>query len=214
MKGGFYKEYSEQDFENFVSPHVKGIGDCCPCAFRMLNIINDDDFKSMTKKFKKRGNWYKDDMENFFREKYNDFEFSWITADFRKASSLLDVKKTLKELIMFIKPGYAIIGGTVNILNQGHCVVLFKDKNGKIFIFDATSKQKFDSLTRYINLHRVVVLNFLFSFHKENGEPLTINNDFEMKYSVQDDDSYYSVEEGSFSDKFFDALSDSPVSEL
>lgn len=214
MKGGFYKEYSEQDFEDFVSPHVKGIGDCCPCAFRMLNIINDDDFKSMTKKFKKRGNWYKDDMENFFREKYNDFEFSWITADFRKASSLLDVKKTLKELIMFIKPGYAIIGGTVNILNQGHCVVLFKDKNGKIFIFDATSKQKFDSLTRYINLHRVVVLNFLFSFHKENGEPLTINNDFEMKYSVQDDDSYYSVEEGSFSDKFFDALSDSPVSEL
>ena len=214
MKGGFYKEYSEQDFENFVSPHVKGIGDCCPCAFRMLNIINDDDFKSMTKKFKKRGNWYKDDMENFFREKYNDFEFSWITADFRKASSLLDVKKTLKELIMFIKPGYAIIGGTVNILNQGHCVVLFKDKNGKIFIFDATTKQKFDSLTRYINLHRVVVLNFLFSFHKENGEPLTINNDFEMKYSVQDDGSYYSVEEGSFSDKFFDALSDSPVSEL
>ena len=214
MKGGFYKEYSEQDFENFVSPHVKGIGDCCPCAFRMLNIINDDDFKSMTKKFKKRGNWYKDDMENFFREKYNDFEFSWITADFRKASSLLDVKKTLKELIMFIKPGYAIIGGTVNILNQGHCIVLFKDTNGKIFIFDATSKQKFDSLTRYINLHRVVVLNFLFSFHKENGEPLTINNDFEMKYSVHDDDSYYSVEEGSFSDKFFDALSDSPVSEL
>ena len=68
MKGGFYKEYSEEDFEEFVSPHVKGIGDCCPCAFRMLNIINDDDFKSMTKNFKERGNWYKADMENFFRK--------------------------------------------------------------------------------------------------------------------------------------------------
>ena len=217
MKGGFYKEYSEEDFEEFVSPHVKGIGDCCPCAFRMLNIITDDDFKTMTKNFKKRGNWSKNDMENFFREKYSDFEFSWVAADFRKASSLLDIKKTLKELIIFIKPGYAIIGGTVNILNQGHCIILFKDKDGKIFIFDATSKKKFDSLTRYINSHRVVVLNFLFSFHRQNGEPLSLNKDFEMEETLNDDSDealYYSAEEGSFSDKFFDALSDSPVSEL
>lgn len=97
MKGRFYKEYSEYDFEEFVSPHVKGIGDCCPCAFRMLNIITDDDFKTMTKNFKKRGNWSKNDMENFFREKYSDFEFSWVTADFRKAASLLDIKKLLKN---------------------------------------------------------------------------------------------------------------------
>jgi hypothetical protein len=214
MKGGFYKEYSEEDFEEFVSPHVKGIGDCCPCAFRMLNIINDDGFKSMTKKFKKHGNWYKEDMENFFRKKYNDFEFSWLTADFRKASSLLDIKKTLRELIIFIKPGYAIMGGAVNILNEGHCIVLFKDKNGKVFIFDATFKKKFDSLTRYINSHRIVILNFLFSFHKQNGEPLTLNKDFEMKQTLLDDDLYYSAEEGSLSDTFFDALSDSPVSEL
>ena len=218
MKGGFYKEYSEEDFEEFVSPHGKGIGDCCPCAFRMLNIINDDDFKSMTKNFKGRGNWYKADMENFFRKKYDDFEFSWVAADFRKASSLLDIKKTLKELIMFIKPGYAIIGGTVNVLNRGHCIVLFKDKNGKIFILDATIKKKFDSLTRYINLHRVVILNFLFSYHKVTNEALTLNKNFEMDDSVQDDESsdalYYSAEEGSFSDTFFDALSDSPVSEL
>lgn len=54
MKGGFYKEYSEEDFEEFVSPHVKDIGDCCPCAFRMLDIINDDEFKYMTKNFKNR----------------------------------------------------------------------------------------------------------------------------------------------------------------
>jgi hypothetical protein len=217
MKGGFYKEYSEEDFEHFVSPHVKGIGDCCPCAFRMLNIINDDDFKSMTKNFKKRGNWYGDDMENFFRKKYNDFEFSWVTADFRKSSSILDIKKTLKELIIFIKPGYAIIGGVVNILGQGHCVVLFKNKNGKVFILDAISKKKFDSLTRYINMHRIIVLNFLFSYHKVTNEALTLNKDFEMDDSLPDESSdalYYSAEESSFSNTFYDALSDSPVTEL
>lgn len=32
-------------------------------------------------------------MENFFRKKYNAFEFSWLVADLRKASSLLDIKK-------------------------------------------------------------------------------------------------------------------------
>lgn len=217
MKGGFYKEYSEEDFEDFVSPHVKGIGDCCPCAFRMLNIINDDDFKSMTKNFKKTGNWYGDDMENFFRKKYNDFEFSWVTADFRKASSILDIKKTLKELIIFIKPGYAIIGGVVNILDKGHCVVLFKDKNGKVFIFDATSKKKFDSLTRYINIHRIVVLNFLFSYHKVTNEALTLNKNYEQESSdeyLSDEDDFYSAEEGSFSDKFYDALSNDPIDSL
>lgn len=217
MKGGFYKEYSEEDFEEFVSPHVKDIGDCCPCAFRMLDIINDDEFKSMTKNFKKTGNWYKEDMENFFRKKYNDFEFSWLVADFRKASSLLDIKKTLRELIIYIKPGYAIMGGVVDILRRGHCVVLFKNKNGKVFILDATIKKKFDSLTRYINSHRVVVLNFLFSFHKQNGEPLTVNKDVGMEESLNDDSDealYYSAEEGSFSDKFYDALSESPISEL
>lgn len=222
MKGGFYKEYSEEDFDDFVSPHVKDIGDCCPCAFRMLNIITDEDFKSMTKNFKKRGNWGKNDMEDFFKKKYSDFDFSWLSADFRKASSILDIKKTLKELIIFIKPGYAIMGGTVNILNQGHCIVLFKDKNGKIFIFDATSKKKFDSLTRYINSHRVVILNFLFSFHKQNDEPLTLDKNFGIEQGIQDDDSdsdseedvYYSAPNSFFSDNFFDSLSDFPVTGL
>jgi hypothetical protein len=35
-----------------------------------------------------------------------------------------------------------------------------------------------------------------------------------MKQTLLDDDLYYSAEEGSLSDTFFDALSDSPVSEL
>lgn len=212
MKGGFYKEYSEEDFENFLSPHVKGIGDCCPCAFRMLDIINDDDFKSMTQNFKKRGNWTGTNMETFFTEKYSDFNFKWLTADLRKASSLLDIKKTLKELILFIKPGYAILGGTINILGQGHCIVLFKDKNSKIFILDATSKKKYDSITRYINSHRIVVLNFLFSYHKQNGEALTLNKN----YNAVDvsEDVFYSVDEDTFSDDFYDALSNDPIDSL
>ena len=212
MKGGFYKEYSEKILKIFLSPHVKGIGDCCPCAFRMLDIINDDDFKSMTQNFKKRGNWTGTNMETFFTEKYSDFNFKWLTADLRKASSLLDIKKTLKELILFIKPGYAIIGGTINILGQGHCIVLFKDKNSKIFILDATSKKKYDCITRYINSHRIVVLNFLFSYHKQNGVALTLNKN----YNPVDvsDDVFYSVDEDTFSDDFYDALSNDPIDSL
>ena len=38
----------------------------------------------MTKNFKKRCNWSKNDMENFLY-KYSNFEFSWVAADFRKA---------------------------------------------------------------------------------------------------------------------------------
>ena len=119
----FTKNIQKMILKILFCPHVKGIGDCCPCAFRMLNIINDDDFKSMTKNFKKEVIGTKM-IWKIFRKKYNDFEFSWVTADFRKASSLLDIKKILKELIIFIKPGYAIIGGVVNILGQGHCIII------------------------------------------------------------------------------------------
>lgn len=46
-------------------------------------------------------------------------------------------------------------------------------------------------------------------FYKEYSE-----EDFEMEETLNDDDLYYSVEEGSLSDNFFDTLSDSPISEL
>lgn len=104
------------------------------------------------------------------------------------------------------------MGGVVDILRRGHCVVLFKNKNGKVFILDATIKKKFDSLTRYINSHRVVVLNFLFSFHKQNGEPLTLNKEYDQEFS--DEGEFYSADQGSFSDKFYDALSDEPIDSL
>ena len=46
-------------------------------------------------------------------------------------------------------------------------------------------------------MHRIVVLNFLFSYHKVTNEALTLNKDFEMNDSVPDDESsdalYYSA---------------------
>ena len=65
--GGYYKKISLDEWNAFKSPH-KIKNDCCPCCFRLLNMIDDDEFNEL---ITNHGiGMHTKELESFFKNEY------------------------------------------------------------------------------------------------------------------------------------------------
>ena len=143
-KGGFQKKIDTEKIFELESPHRKRM-DCCPCTFRFLNLINDKEFDIILDLYGNVG-MFREDIIGFFKNKYEyyneDYSFELEEADFQNATRK-EVGDTILGLFKYIRKGYGIIGGITRQNNTSHCVLLFRDNNGKPYILDAQSNDIF-----------------------------------------------------------------------
>lgn len=102
QEGGYYKKISFDEWENFKSPH-KIKNDCCPCCFRLLNMIDDDEFSKLLDIFPEKGGMSLKDLEIFFGEKYTDYDFEFFNFDFNMEYILREFQTEYKGDIDMIK---------------------------------------------------------------------------------------------------------------
>lgn len=98
--GGYYKKISLNEWNAFKSPH-KIKNDCCPCCFRLLNMIDDDEFNEL---ITNHGNgMYTKELESFFENKYNEYNFEFFDFDFNMIDVIKDFQNDNIETINMIK---------------------------------------------------------------------------------------------------------------
>jgi len=197
FNGGFFKELSEEVVQNWVSPNVKE-NDCCPCVFKMLDIVTDDELVYLLENFGDNG-MTGQVLLGFLSDKYPDYDFSYFSADFRR-KTMEEKKGLLLKIFSSIKRGYGVVGGITRINGSKHCVVFSKDKRGGVAIFDSQfnkSYLKTGGVMQFLNENRVMVMHLITSGHKEDDEPLSIDEDGVVeRYYDYEEDVYYDAEEG------------------
>ena len=183
-KGGFQKQINMDKIFELQSPHRKKM-DCCPCTFRFLELINDNDFDDIIDKYGNVG-MFREDIIEFFTKKYylyeDDYYFVMEEADFENASRR-EVGDTILGLFKYIRKGYGVIGGITRQDNTSHCVLLFRDNQGKPYILDAQSNEIFtepnpvdgNSFEHFFRVNHVRKLFYLNSYHKKFKRPLIID---------------------------------------
>ena len=102
QKGGYFKKISFDEWENFQSPH-KIKNDCCPCCFRLLNMIDDEEFTKLLDIFPKKGGMSLKDLERFFEDKYPDYKFEFFDFDFNMEGIFREFQVEYKEQLDMIK---------------------------------------------------------------------------------------------------------------
>jgi len=98
--GGYYKKISLDEWGAFKSPQ-KIKNDCCPCCFRLLNMIDDDEFNELITKY---GNgFYINELESFFEKKYDEYNFEFFDFDFNMVDVIKGFQNDNIEKINMIK---------------------------------------------------------------------------------------------------------------
>ena len=98
--GGYYKKISLDEWNAFKSPH-KIKNDCCPCCFRLLNMIDDDEFNEL---ITNHGiGMHTKELESFFKKKYTEYNFEFFDFDFNMIDVIKGFQNDNIEKINMIK---------------------------------------------------------------------------------------------------------------
>ena len=145
-RGGFQKKIDFDKIIELSSPYRRNM-DCCPCSFRFLDLISDNDFTSFLKKYGDTG-MFEHNIIDFFQKKYeifsDNYHFRMAEADFSNKTKR-EVINIIVNLFKTIKKGYGVIGGIVRQDDTSHCIILFRDLNGYSYVIDAQSNEMYQS---------------------------------------------------------------------
>ena len=185
-KGGLQRKVNTEKIFELESPHRKRM-DCCPCTFRFLNLISDNEFDTIVDKYGDVG-MYREDIIEFFTKKYEyyteDYSFTMEKADFQNATKK-EVGDTILGLFKYIRKGYGIIGGITRQDNTSHCVLFFRDEKGKPYLLDAQSNDIYTepdpgngkNFESFFRNNRVSKLFYLNAYHKTFERPLMLDEE-------------------------------------
>ena len=220
LKGGFQKKIDFDKVIELGSPHRNNM-DCCPCTFRFLDLINDDEFNILLDNFGDIGMNTRD-MVNLFKKQYGDYSdhyyFGMEEADFSNKSKQ-EVINIIYNLFKFIKKGYGVIGGITRAGNTSHCVVLFRDMKGNPYILDAQSNELYSgnvsksskTFKDFFYGNWVKKFHYLIGYNTKENKVLEVDETgnpmiFEDAIELDDSDDYEDAIELDDSDDYEDAI--------
>jgi len=145
--------------------------DCCPCVLRLIGIPEDDASK-MVEYFGTVADMTERDLLQYFSTKYTDFKFNINKFTFTDRESSI---RLLGEIYNGLPHGY---GGVCAFRRgpernyTGHCVILYKDDVGEVFLLDAQAQAFYQGDTKiikYFDDNNIIEINTIHSSHKVYG---------------------------------------------
>ena len=137
----FQKRLSQEYITKFSSPHKNNL-DCAVCALDFLNVLPKQLVNDMIEEVKSQG-VIEEDIINYFTKSYNNNSFYFEKSEPFKRSTISYRIDYIFDYLTYIKentlPGYVrLLGFHRAPPAPGHFVVIGKDMNGSLILFNTT----------------------------------------------------------------------------
>ena len=153
-----WKLYQVGIQQDYLDNYNRGLNfpmDCCPCVFKVMNIINEQMFIELQQKFGNRGYSFEamEDTFNYNAPQSNNFKFIQINPSNRNANDN-DIIKIYQD----INVNNGTIGGILRSDGTAHCIVFARNLNNQLVLIDPqNNKIYFDNdLLAYLNQNSVI----------------------------------------------------------